>query len=429
VKKKVIIFIELLIVVWVNNFAISAEPYVDIVIDQAGNGDYVTITEAMHSLPMYVYQRVIIYIKNGIYEEKIRLDRNYITLQGESRDSTIIRYSQRRNDWEKNKDWIGPGVINVYSDDIIIRNLTIENTQPEKDIHAFAIYGFGTRIILDNCNIVSKGGDTVALWNYKQGMYYHVNCTFQGAVDCLCPRGWCFVKNSRFFETRKTATLWHCGSYNQDQKLVVMDSDFDGVEGFELGRHHYEAQFYLINCHFSSRMADRPIYLVHYEQPNKNNPYYRGDRKYFYGCRKEGKDYDWYKDNLTEAAGNPNPEDITPAWTFGGKWNPECKCPLKITDYKVAGKSLIVTFNEIVTVRGELSFKNKSGKIFRVVMQRFNDINMLTFDSDTVIRKEDLTGELVLLSGDIIASAASVYERSIGSTFRILIPIVKVYQE
>ena len=118
--------------------------------------------------------------------------------------------------------------------------------------------------------------------------------------------------------------------------------------------------------------------------------------------------------------GGSNPEDITPAWTFNGQWNPESTRPIKITDYVINEKSLIITFNEIVTVRGEPSFKNESGKIFRIVMQRFNDINVLQFKSDTIISEEDLSGELILISGDIVASIASVNERSIGLTFRIL---------
>ena len=51
-------------------------------------------------------------------------------------------------------------------------------------------------------------------------------------------------------------------------------------------------------------------------------------------------------------------------------------------------------------------------------MQRFNDIDRLMFVSDEHINEQDLSGEFKLLSGDIIASVASVYERSIGSTFR-----------
>ena len=172
-------------------------------VSKDGSGDFKTITAAVKSLPMFNYERVVIFIKNGVYNEKFRITQDYITLKGENRDSTIIEYNQLRTDWIANEDPKGPAVINIHADDIIIDNLTIENTQPKIGPHAFAIYSDGTRTIIINCNVLSKGGDTVSLWDYKTGMYYHANCKFQGSVDYVCPRGWCFIKDSKFYELLK----------------------------------------------------------------------------------------------------------------------------------------------------------------------------------------------------------------------------------
>lgn len=411
--------IHILLTLLLSHNCVLANKQVDFVVDCNGAGDYKTITQAIDALPMYPYQRTIILIKDGIYEEKLRIEQNYITLRGQSRDGTIIRYSQLREDWNKNKDYIGPGIINIYGDDIVLDNLTIENTQPQIGPHAFTVYGFGTRTIITNCNLTSNGGDTVSLWNYKHGMYYHANCLFKGAVDFVCPRGWCFIRDSKFYEVRKTAAIWHAGNYSPDQKFVIRSSHFDGVPGFELGRHHYEAQFYLLDCSFSANMADKPIYKVIDRNPDRNNPYYCGERKYYHNCKKEGDAYQWYQDNLSQAVDAPKPKDVTPVWTFDGQWDPESKEPLSITDYKIDANSLILTFNEIVTVRGKPAFRNISGKVFSIVMQRFNDINRLTFTSDGDITKDDLRGEMTVQQGDIISSVASVYERSIGPKFTI----------
>ncbi|MCB0259633.1 MAG: pectin esterase, partial [Calditrichaeota bacterium] len=206
--------------------------HVDIVVDQKGGGDYQTITAAIEALPMFAYQRTVIFIRNGVYEEKLRIDQNYVTLRGESRDSTIIRYSILRSAWDEQRDPIGPAVININGDDAVLDQMTIENTQPEIGPHAFTVFGTGTRTVITNCNILSKGGDTVSLWNYKEGMYYHANCYFAGAVDFVCPRGWCFIRDSQFYEVKPTAALWHAGHFDPEQKLVVVNSNFDGVEGF-----------------------------------------------------------------------------------------------------------------------------------------------------------------------------------------------------
>lgn len=303
-----------------------------IIVAQDGSGDYSRITEAVNALPMFVYNRMVIYIKRGVYEERIRLDQDNITLLGEDRENTIIQYNLPRTEWNENKDHIGPGVVNVEGDNIIIENLTIKNTQPEIGPHAFAVYGMGTHTIITNCNLISKGADTVSLWDYKTGMYYHSNCYFEGAVDFVCPRGWCYIKDSQFYEVKKTAAVWHAGGYEEDQKFVIVNSSFDGVKGFKLARHHYEAQFYFIDCDFSANMADKPIYRVTYEDTTRNRPFNWGKRYYFYNASGEGSKYSWLKNNLKTAENSPSVNEITPRWTFDGKWDPESLIPTILPD-------------------------------------------------------------------------------------------------
>lgn len=303
-----------------------------IVVAKDGSGDYTTITQAINSLPMFVYERTIIFVREGIYNEKIKIDQNHITLLGEDRERTIIEFDILREKWNNEKDHIGPGVINVNGDEIILENLTIKNTQQTVGPHAFAVYGMGTKTIITNCNVLSKGADTIALWDYKSGFYYINNCYVEGAVDFVCPRGWCYIKDSQFYELKATATIWHAGGFDKDQKLVIVNSSFDGVESFKLARHHYEAQFYFINCSFSSNMANDPIYRVTYEDTTRNRPFNWGERYYFFNASGVGSKYDWLKDNLEDADCSPSAEMITPEWTFSNKWNPEEFIPTILPD-------------------------------------------------------------------------------------------------
>jgi pectinesterase len=64
-------------------------------------------------------------------------------------------------------------------------------------------------------------------------------------------------------------------------------------------------------------MADEDIYLV----PTENTIRW-GRRVYYYDCRKPGKKYAWYGNNLDRAPGAPDPGKINPEWVFRGKWNP-----------------------------------------------------------------------------------------------------------
>lgn len=401
-------YISLLLLLF--SFNIFAKGKYIIIVDAGGKGDFKTISEAIKSLPMFNYERKIIKIMNGIYAEKFKIDQDNITLIGESKDSTIIRYSQLREDWNNNKDEIGPAVINLNGDDIIIKNLTVENTQPEIGPHAFAIYGKGTRTIILNCNLISKGADTVSLWDYKTGMYYHADNYFEGAVDFVCPRGWCFIKNSKFYEVKKTAALWHAGGYNRNQKFVIKDSYFDGVKNFDLGRHHYEAQFYLLNCTFSENMSSQKIFRVTYEDTTRNRPFNWGERYYFYNCSRKGGNYDWIQNNLDEAEGNPSLNDITPAWTFDYMWDPESNEGPKIYKHEINGKNLKLFFDENITVLNDpvlLINKNES-----VEYSTGGGSDTLVFCAESEILEVDLK-ELKLVKGKLIATKASVNEREV----------------
>jgi len=384
--------------------------YADCVVAQDGSGDYLTITEAIEALPMYQYERFVILVKNGTYNEKIRIEQDFITLRGESRDRTLLKYEQLRENWLKNPDPIGPAVINLHADDFVLENMTVVNSQPEVGPHAFTIYGEGTRTIIQNCNLLSKGGDTVSLWNYKQGMYYHANCHFEGAVDFVCPRGWCFIRDSSFYEVKATAAIWHAAVNNPKQRFVLKDCRFDGVEGYHLARHHYEAAFYLVNCEFSETMVDRSIYHVTYpDEPSRGRPVFWPKRYYYSNCHREGGDYAWHADHWDPDA--PTPAKINSAWTFDGQWNPECNKGPELKGAQLRDGYIILTFDQLVTVRGELKLETGTGKMLTLRQGNGRARLEMQSESDTPISQEDLLKGFRVVEGRVLASKASARER------------------
>jgi pectinesterase len=153
-------------------------------------------------------------------------------------------------------------------------------------------------------------------------MYYHAKCHFEGWVDYVCPRGWCFITGSTFYGHNVTASLWHDGSYDKEQKFVITNSYFDGVKNFPLGRHHRDGQFIFINNTFSKNLADSAIHYPVYS-PNAQ-PWKWGRRHYYFNNHRDGGDYQWFTDNLDQYQGKTlTPSMVTPQWTFGGKWDPE----------------------------------------------------------------------------------------------------------
>ncbi len=311
-----------------------------IVVDLEGKGDFKTIQEAVNSVENNGGKEpVVIYIKKGVYKEKIFIEKNNITLQGEGRDKTTLSASIARDEFrcDHADDW-GVATLNINGNDITLKDLTIENrygmdwtadrviacasdtVKHERKIgktgHQMAVRtDKATRLKALNCHFNSLGGDTVSPWNVQDGMFYFKDCVIEGAVDLYCPRGWAYAINCKFIAHSGDACIWHDGSKIEDSKTVLKDCIFEGYDGFKLGRYHRDAQFYLINCRFDANMADKAIFRV----PTTNTILW-GHRVYYYNCHKEGGDYTWFANNLNTAPGNPDVKNINAKWVFNGKW-------------------------------------------------------------------------------------------------------------
>lgn len=302
----------------------------NLVVAPDGSGDFRTIQEALDALPPDAPAIRIILLRKGTYREKIFITKSNVALVGEDRDRVRIVFSELRSEWRKtHPDDRGAAVVNVGDgvEDLVLANLTIHNdygSHGGSHDHQFAVRsGKGTnRISVLHANVIADGGDTISLWNSASGMYYHASSTFEGYVDFFCPRGWSYVTDSRFFSHSTSASIWHDGSADEDQRLVIRSSRFDGVPGFALGRNTRDGQFYLLDCTFSNAMADRPIYLA-----REPETFRWGLRAYFWNCRRDGGDFPWFADNLHQARGAPSAGEIDARWTFGGRWDPEATLP------------------------------------------------------------------------------------------------------
>lgn len=309
-----------------------------VVVDAEGKGDYKTIQEALNSLTDSSGSARTIFIRNGIYKEKLFIIKHNVILEGEDRDKTIITYDIARDEWrcDHPDDW-GVATVNANSNDITLKNLTIANDYGfnvkesrvvnckadtvtgkktiSKGGHQMALRTMRTtRLKAVNCRFRAYAGDTVSPWNTADGMFYFKDCMMEGGVDFYCPRGWAWAENCTFYANTGPASIWHDGSGDPDQKTVLKNCVFDGYKGFKLGRYHREAQFYLVDCRFSKNMADTAIYRV------PVNDIKWGERIYYYNCHREkGKDFTWYADNLPSGI---QANEITVSWLFGDRWEP-----------------------------------------------------------------------------------------------------------
>src|ERR1043166_3591567 len=104
-----------------------------------GSGNYKTIQEAVNAVRDLSQQQVTIFIKKGVYHEKLTVPswKTNITLKGESRDSTIITNNDYTGKaFPGGKDPSGKDkymtftsyTVLLQGNDDAVENLTIENT-------------------------------------------------------------------------------------------------------------------------------------------------------------------------------------------------------------------------------------------------------------------------------------------------------------
>jgi len=397
----------------------------DLTVAADGSGEFKTIQQAIDSVPHDNRQRTIILIKDGVYHEKVRVDPDFITLHGQSRQGTRVEFPQGNDAFTNQPDKIGRAVVNINGSDFVLENLTVENTDGVIGPHAFAIYGHGDKTVIVDCNVWSQGADTLALWGDRSGSY-QARLDIRGSVDFVCPRGWCYMTDCTLHQVnpKADATIWHDGARDRDMKLVLRNCRFDGagdMPSWILARHHHDAQFYLLDCNFSKTLSNRPplrvIYPLNHGEPSEadkkrnhdlDSSNIWGERAYFYNCHREGGDYAWHRDNLSSATNSPAAAQITVAWTFKGKWDPERRDGPTIKKVTEQNGRFEVVFSESVTVKGKPQLILKPAAVADYVFGSGMDTLGFAVPSG----REGVPVELDLQGGAIVASEADASLRA-----------------
>jgi pectate lyase len=113
-----------------------------------GEGGYATVQEAVNAAPNDATPYYI-FIKKGVYEGHVQINRTNVHLTGQNKLNTIISWNKTNAD--------GGGVdyastVNVTANDVSFDNLTIRNTRTNEG-QALALYTKADRVIVTNSNL------------------------------------------------------------------------------------------------------------------------------------------------------------------------------------------------------------------------------------------------------------------------------------
>ena len=229
-----------------------------ITVDICGNGDFVSISQAISSASPHD----TIYIKRGIYHERVEIFTSGITLIGESANDTVIEYDLYANKIHNGEKL---GTFRSYTflinaDDFVCKNLTIANTSGfGHDVgQAIAVYAEGDNIIFENCLILGHQdtlftgplphkeiikGDFMGPTEFaerKVGHQIYRRCFISGEVDFV------FGSAAAYFEECELFSI-DCGS----ESYVTAASTYIG-----------EPYGYIFNrCRFTGNAPQNTVYI------------------------------------------------------------------------------------------------------------------------------------------------------------------------
>lgn len=237
-------------------------------------GTYQNLTDALAAVPRENDAPVLIRMASGIYQEKITIDRPFVTIEGcgGTPADTVLTFGDYAR---MPMDDIGKrGTFRSYSvfvdaHDVTLRNLTVENSSGDSASHgqAIALYADGDRLFFDTCRFLGhqdtlftgplppKEIEPNGFIGPKQfaprvnGRQYYKNCYICGDIDFI------FGSATAYFEDCTIESLRRTDAPGEIQGYVTAAST---PEGQEYGYVFSRCRFLSHGCPPHSAYLGRP---------------------------------------------------------------------------------------------------------------------------------------------------------------------------
>ena len=160
----------------------------NIIVAPDGSGDYKTVQKAFDAVPLNNKRPITIFIKNGIYKEKLHLDpsKRFVTLIGEDKFNTILTYDDHTGKVSPKGDTINTRTsasFIVKADNFRAENLTIQNDAGFTAGQAVGLESDGDMASFYNCRIV--GNQDILFTNNDKSRQYYKDCYIEGTTDFI----------------------------------------------------------------------------------------------------------------------------------------------------------------------------------------------------------------------------------------------------
>ncbi|WP_192820336.1 pectinesterase family protein [Rufibacter sp. LB8] len=227
----------LLLFIWV--LPSLAQTY-DFTVAKDGSGTFKTVQEAINAVPDFRKNVTTIFIRNGVYKEKLTLpaSKTMVRLVGENVQKTILTfddYAAKKNRFGEEMGTTGSTSFFVFGDDFTAENITFENSSGPVG-QAVAVRIDGDKVTFLNCRFLGFQ-DTLYPHGEKSRQYYK-NCYIEGTTDFIF--GW------------STAVFENCEIFSKKGGNFITAAST--IEGQPHG-------FVFLNCKLTGDAPENSVYL------------------------------------------------------------------------------------------------------------------------------------------------------------------------
>ncbi len=237
-----------------------------ITVAKDNSGDFNSIQQAVDSIPAGTPETI--YIKKGIYKERVEVRKNNISFVGESTDDTIITesyYARMIMPDGSKRGTFRSYTFFIYADNFTASNLTFENAAGFGDEfgQAIAVYAEGDNITFRNCKILGHqdtlftgplpmkekqpGGFTGPTIDGIRRVVHQLyeDCYIAGEIDFIFGSATAYFKNCTLF------------ALNRNQEINAFYTAPSTYEGQAFG-YVFESCTFTGNCPPKSVALSRP---------------------------------------------------------------------------------------------------------------------------------------------------------------------------
>lgn len=186
-----------------------------LIVAQDESGDYSDVQSAVDAVPEHNTEPVTIYIKKGIYKQKVVVPKTkpYITFIGESKYQTVLTHLEITGTGFNGNSTI------IEADDFTAKNLTFANEAGAIGTAA-AVEVRGDRGFFDGVRFIGYQ-DTLYINSKNGGRFYFRNCYIEGAVDFIYGPGTAFFDHCVIFNKRSEGYIT-AASTPQEQRYGLI---------------------------------------------------------------------------------------------------------------------------------------------------------------------------------------------------------------